>query len=98
MGNITPFGPLSYYYNTGAKHTCKWLRFHNELGGFNPLAVYGLGLRPFMGLQMCVWSQSETSDYIVYQKTTACPRIISIAQYYATTLPERCQHVLEAKS
>ena len=35
LGNITPCGPLSTVITQKLRYTCGWLRFHNDLGGFN---------------------------------------------------------------
>ena len=35
LGNITPCGPLSTVITQKLKYTCRWLGFHNDLGGFN---------------------------------------------------------------
>ena len=35
LGNITSYGMLSTVITQKVKYTCGWLRFHNDLGGFN---------------------------------------------------------------
>ena len=35
LGNITPCGQLSTVITQKLKYTCGWLRFYNDLGGFN---------------------------------------------------------------
>ena len=35
LGNTTPCGPLSTVITQKLKDTCRWLRFHNGLSGFN---------------------------------------------------------------
>ena len=39
LGNITPCGPLSTNVTQKLKYTCGWLRFPNDLGGFNSDSV-----------------------------------------------------------
>ena len=35
LGNITPCGPLRTVITQELKYTCRWLRFYDDLGGFN---------------------------------------------------------------
>ena len=42
LGNSTPCGPLNTVITQKLRYTYRWLRFHNDLGGFNSAGILAL--------------------------------------------------------
>ena len=70
LGNIIPCGPLSTDTTQKLKYTCRWLRFHNDLRGFNSDGMLSHWQQCHKPFGFLVW----TTIRMYFYETSGFPR------------------------